>query len=261
MEVVKSYLAKSIVITAAVIVLQACNQKGIYTKGYYSRGQDRTAAPTIVPSKTDYYIVQKGDTLYSIAWQHGYDHRQLAAWNNIKAPYTIFPSQRVRVTPPASSSRTTQARTTKSARPPRPTGSSKKAATARPVWSKKVHWNWPAQGRLLSTFSNTDAARKGVDIGGRLGQPVLAAAAGTVVYSGNGLRGYGNLIIVKHNEEFFSAYAHNNKNRVKENQTVKASQRIADMGKSGTDKVKLHFEIRRDGKPVNPLRYLPKHRK
>ena len=130
-----------------------------------------------------------------------------------------------------------------------------------PSGASQSRWSWPAKGRLLSTFSHNDAGRKGVDISGRLGQPVQAAAAGKVVYSGNGLRGYGNLIIVKHNEEFFSAYAHNKKNLVKENQIVKARQKIADMGKSGTNKVKLHFEIRRDGKPVNPLSYLPKHRK
>ena len=240
------------------MLLDACSQTGIYTKGYYHRGA-RSAVPVIKKASGDYYTVQKGDTLYSIAWQHGYDHRQLAYWNGIKPPYTIFPLQRIRVTPPPKTvqrvpSSIKHQKTYKSVAKPSVTYKNNSAA------NKKVRWYWPTQGRLLSTFSKNDAGRKGVDIGGRLGQSVQAAAAGKVVYSGDGLRGYGNLIIVKHNEEYFSAYAHNKKNLVRENQFVKARQKIADMGKSGTNQIKLHFEIRRDGKPVNPLSYLPKHR-
>ena len=243
---------------AALLLLEACSHQGIYTKGYFRRGTTATA-PTPEPTTGDYYVVQKGETLYSIAWVHGYDHRQIAYWNNIKPPYTIFPQQRIRVTPPPATIE----------RVPSPTKHKKtykKTTTDIPYKAKsypsgKVRWHWPTKGRILSTFSHNDAGRKGVDIGGRIGQAVRAAADGKVVYSGNGLRGYGNLIIVKHNEEYFSAYAHNNKNLVKENQIVKANQKIADMGNSGTNQVMLHFEIRRDGKPVNPLSYLPKYRK
>ena len=111
---------------------------------------------------------------------------------------------------------------------------------------------------MISHFVAGDLTRQGIDISGRLGQPIIAAADGKVVYSGNGLRGYGNLVIIQHNETYFSAYAHNKKVLVKENEKVKSGQRIADMGNSGTDRVMLHFEIRRNGRPSNPLQYLPK---
>lgn len=119
-------------------------------------------------------------------------------------------------------------------------------------------WSWPAEGRLISGFQENAGLNKGIDIAGNLGQPVLAAAAGQVVYAGAGLRGYGKLLIIKHNESFLSAYAHNDGLLVKEGDHVKAGQRIADMGSSGTDRVKLHFEIRREGVPVNPMKFLPK---
>ena len=115
---------------------------------------------------------------------------------------------------------------------------------------------WPTEGTVTSNFAKS--GRKGVNISGRLGQSVLAAADGRVVYAGGGLRGYGELIIVKHNKRFLSAYAHNNRILVKEGDTVRVGQRIAEMGSTGTDKVMLHFEIRRDGNPVDPVRYLPK---
>jgi lipoprotein NlpD len=117
-------------------------------------------------------------------------------------------------------------------------------------------WHWPARGRVVRRFGS--AGSNGIDIAGRPGQPVRAASAGRVVYSGGGLRGYGELIIVKHNKRYLSAYAHNEEALVKEGDIVAGGQRIATIGRTGTDRVKLHFEIRRDGKPVNPLRYLPK---
>jgi len=124
--------------------------------------------------------------------------------------------------------------------------------------STNIKWNWPAQGDVIAKFSLVSPVNKGIDIAGRLGEPVLAAAAGTVVYAGSGLLGYGNLVIIKHNDRYLSAYAHSDRLLVKENQQVKARQPIAEIGSSGTDKVKVHFEIRRDGKPVDPMRYLPK---
>ena len=117
-------------------------------------------------------------------------------------------------------------------------------------------WAWPADGRVLSRYSEGDA--KGLDISGIRGEPVRAAASGRVVYQGSGLRGYGQLIIIKHNDEFLSAYAHNDRIYVKEGDAVKRGQKIADMGSSGSDRVKLHFEIRRQGVPIDPLKYLPK---
>jgi lipoprotein NlpD len=117
-------------------------------------------------------------------------------------------------------------------------------------------WRWPARGKVVTSFSAS--GRKGIDIEGRFGQTVMAAAGGRVVYSGSGLIGYGQLIIVKHNKRYLSAYAHNNKLLVKEGDAVKGGQRIAEMGRSGPNRALLHFEIRRDGKPIDPLRYLPK---
>jgi lipoprotein NlpD len=122
---------------------------------------------------------------------------------------------------------------------------------------KGLAWTWPASGTLLRGFDENSAS-KGLDIGGSRGRPVQAAAAGRVVYRGSGLRGYGQLIIIKHNEEFLSAYAHNDRIYIKEGDTVKRGQNIAAMGDTGSDEVMLHFEIRRNGKPVDPLKYLPK---
>ena len=126
------------------------------------------------------------------------------------------------------------------------------------VGSTQVNWQWPALGSVILPYSSMPQGNKGLNIAGKKGEPVRAAADGMVVYAGGGLRGFGNLVIVKHNDEFLSAYAHNDTIRVKENDTVKAGQTIADIGDSGTDKVQLHFEIRYQGQPVDPLRYLPK---
>ena len=220
--------------------------------------------------------VRRGETLYSIAFQHGKDYRKLARLNGIRAPYTIFAGQKIRLK--GSKKRvTTRPKSTKSAQVTKKTSkstikkstkklkknkkSSKKSvktASKKGLIKGRVSWKWPSKGMIIKKFSKKSATRKGLDISGRLGQAVKASAAGKVVYSGSGLRGYGRLIIVKHNERFLSAYAHNRKLLVKEGQVVKQGQRIAEMGRSGTDRVKLHFEIRSDGNPVDPLRYLPK---
>ncbi len=123
--------------------------------------------------------------------------------------------------------------------------------------TKDVMWIWPAKGAILTNFSSGQATLKGIDIAGIEGTPILAASEGEVVYSGNSLRGYGNLIIIKHQKNFLSAYAHNSKNMVKEGERVAAGQRIAQMGKTGTDRVKLHFEVRHHGKPIDPESVLP----
>ncbi|MGY5652210.1 murein hydrolase activator NlpD [Vibrio cincinnatiensis] len=122
---------------------------------------------------------------------------------------------------------------------------------------KVAKWLWPTKGRVIKSFSAGDQGNKGIDIAGQRGQPIISTAAGSVVYSGNALRGYGNLIIIKHNDHYLSAYAHNDQLLVKEGQSIKAGQKIATMGSSGTNSVRLHFEIRYQGKPVNPQRYLP----
>ncbi|WP_126455517.1 peptidoglycan DD-metalloendopeptidase family protein [Sulfuriflexus mobilis] len=214
------------------------------------------------------HTVTRGETLYSIAFQYGQDYRTLARRNRIKHPYTIYVGQKLKLagtTGPATRStrKSTQSPRTVTRTTAKPATRSKTEKTSRPESSKNtgtVRWRWPTQGKVVETFSSQSSTRKGIDIAGRLGQAVTAASAGKVVYSGSGLRGYGKLIIVKHNERYLSAYAHNRKLLVKEGDTVKTGQQIAEMGRSGADRVKLHFEIRREGNPVNPMSYLPKRR-
>lgn len=223
------------------------------------------------------HVVVPGDTLFSIAWRYGLKYEELAKYNGIAAPYIIKPSQVIRLdlqspttaTPVAKSSpplkNTTDSRQKETSSSRNSVYSRKENKTLKPTSATKVvtnvvapQWRWPAKGIILSSFQGNDGFNKGIDLGGKLGEPVLAAAAGQVVYAGSGLRGYGKLLIIKHNETFLSAYAHNERLRVKEGDLVKVGQVIADMGSSGTDRVKLHFEIRRDGTPVDPLKYLPR---
>ncbi len=214
------------------------------------------------PRPAAYYKVRAGDTLYAIAWRYGRDFRELARWNAIRPPYVIYPGQRLRLTPVARPRRqkTLAARTGSEERHKRErdhvkgTGERVKASPdSTPV--RPLKWRWPARGRILQLQSPLGV--KGVDIRGKRGQAVLATESGEVVYSGSGLIGYGRLIIIKHNDMFLSAYAHNSSLYVKEGDHVRAGQKIAAMGSSGSDVVALHFEIRRNGKPVPPLEYLP----
>lgn len=198
-----------------------------------------------------YRIVVAGDSLYSIAADVGVHYRQLAEWNKIGPPYVIRPGQRLRVSKPGNLATSTQQRSTKSPSQPKTVSKAPtKAAATGP-------WVWPTEGPILARF-RLNSANKGLDIGGKRGQTVRAAAAGQVVYQGSGLRGYGQLIIVKHNGEFLSAYAHCDRVYAKEGDVIKVGQKIAAMGGSGTDRVKLHFEIRYRGSPVDPLKYLPR---
>lgn len=243
----------------------------------------------------EYHTVTGGETLYSIAWRYGVDYRLLAEWNAIPEPYLIHPSQRLRLSPPDGLASATQIPPTPSIggdaklsapatiktptvelenripeietspppttilAPPQPPASpdiSKSAAIEEPTLPAKIEgpikWQWPTQGR-----ANSSSDKRGVNIEGQKGQIVEAAAPGEVVYSGSGLMGYGNLVIVKHDDEYLSAYAHNSKLLVKEGANVDARQAIAEMGDSGGAKqVMLHFEIRRNGTPVDPLDYL-----
>lgn len=205
------------------------------------------------------HVVSPGETLYSIAWRYGWDFKALARANRISAPYTIFPGQKIRLdasVPAAAAPSTTAARpsVTASPTPAKPAAPSPApAASAGPL-----SWQWPANGPLLGRFAANKVGRQGILIGGKSGDPVRAAEAGVVVYRGNGLTGYGNLLIIKHSETWLSAYAHNERMLVKEGERIKAGQTVATLGDTGTSRMQLHFEIRRNGKPVDPLGLLPK---
>lgn len=202
------------------------------------------------------YVVQPGDTLYKIAWRYSLDYRDLADWNGLGSGNMIYAGQSIRLTPPEGWSQRTRASAQGSASPP-----GTPATAARP--SKRVTspppsaWRWPTEGSVVGRFGQSALGGNGIDIQGRSGQPVLAAAGGEVVYSGSGLIGYGKLIIVKHNQTYLSAYGLNREIRVAEGDQVSAGQTIALMGEGPGRKPVLHFEIRRNGKPVDPLRYLP----
>jgi lipoprotein NlpD len=199
------------------------------------------------------YKVRKGDTLYSIAFRYGLDYKSLASINRIGPPYTIYANQVLRLKGTAKL-------------PEQDHGPVKPASkkTARPVASKPppiapvAAWRWPVKGRVLAPFSLKNPVNKGIDIAGREGERVMAAADGIVVYAGGNLRGYGKLVIVKHNDNFLSAYGNNQSLLVEEGQFVSAGKPIAQIGVSSDNVAMLHFEIRRDGKPENPLRYLPR---
>lgn len=243
--------------------------------------------------KLHYHTISRGDTLYSIAWRYGLDYRSLASLNGIGPPYTIYAGRKLKVSEGGSDLSpgtgyvgegtqvmavqdattgvtevgggvTEVAPVTETAPPEESPAESAPAvvqerqpAPARTGTAPPGQWLWPAKGRVISRFVADDPLRKGIDIEGALGQPVVASSGGQVVYAGSGLTGYGQLVIVKHNEQFLSAYAHNSKLLVKEGDAVKAGQSIAEIGSSGTDRNKLHFEIRSAGRPVDPLDYLP----
>ncbi len=301
------------------LVLGACASKS--PAPVVERGSS-AATPTAASAAAakDFYTVKKGDTLYSIALDHGLGPRELAAMNNIENPNRILVGQQLRVRaagagapapagdgvvtqpiggggvesrplesspataqPVAATGRNTatlkvepkagkepyseqvllqaqnqgQGPTPVPAVKPEETAVAVKPAEPRveSAGADDVPWAWPSTGKLVTPFN--DATSKGIDIGGKAGDPVLAAGDGKVVYAGTGLRGYGQLVIVKHNGTFLSAYAHNQKLLVKEGQSVTRGQKIAEMGNTDADQVKLHFEIRRQGKPVDPGKYLP----
>lgn len=246
--------------------------------------EDRQSrGPESVSSR--HYTVQQGDTLYSIAFRYGVDFRVLAAANGIAPPYTIYPGQKIDLerrapaakparsvastapatkpvskpvaTPapaPKSSQSTGTAKTTAPVAKPSPAPVKNETAT----WSGATvkNWRWPTNGRVTRGYSSS--VHKGIDIAGKRGDDVVAVAAGKVVYAGTGIVGFGELLIVKHNDVYLSAYGHNDRLLVAEGQQVGAGQKIAEKGSSGTDVVKLHFEIRREGKPIDPVRVLPK---
>jgi lipoprotein NlpD len=275
--------AVSLLVVLSLLMLPACHR-------HYRPTPAAKSPATIVKRQLNAdgsYYVRKGDTLYAIAFSYGVDPMDVARLNGISSPYTIYPGQKIQLMAPGAGSRnpdgssavkittvkTPAAVTTRTVETPKPSSSEKlEPAKSEPAKSAQVataapppasnsadptDWKWPADGRVIRGFVAGDPARNGLDIAGKEGQAITATSAGQVVYSGNGLIGYGELIIVKHSEKMLSAYAHNRVRLVKEGDQVWAGQKIAEMGRNSSDEQLLHFEIRALGKPVNPLTYLP----
>ncbi len=194
------------------------------------------------------YVVRNGDTLYNIAWRYGLDHRDLSRWNGIRNPNRIYPGQRLRLT-----GKTTATRRRTTASTPKPV-----PKPAPPPRQPAPAWKWPADGRVVSRFGDANALGQGIGIGGKDGQGIRAAGSGRVVYKGSGLIGYGQLLIIKHNDTYLSAYGYNKTVSVAEGDTVKAGQVIGRMGRGPGNRSMLHFEIRQNGGPIDPLSQLPK---
>jgi lipoprotein NlpD len=287
-----SLLFRVFIITITCISLTSC----IFSQNI-APTSDLSRKPVTRVSKPLQHTVKRGETLFAIAWRYDVDYRQLAAANGIGSDFLIYPGQalslstnnkrRTTAKSPAVSA-AASSRATSSVKPPKVISPklknvprkvvnktpSAKAPPSRPEkksprslsvatsnsFSRKLIWRWPAKGKVVTNFFSAKADSKGIDLSGKKGDSVTAAASGTIVYAGSGLRGYGKLIIIKHNDTYLSAYAHNNRIRVKEGQKVKVGQHIADIGLSGSraNIPKLHFEIRRNGQSVNPLTYLPK---
>ncbi len=236
--------------------------------------------------KPGYYTIKPGDTLIRVGLEQGQNWKDIVKWNNMDNPNLIEVGQVIRVAPPGTEAPSngtrpvtaakveTKALDAKPAAPaaasapatataPAPAASAAPVVAAAPAPSAPVSreadddvtWQWPSGGTVLSQFE--DGKTKGLAIAGRAGDPVLAAADGRVVYAGSGLRGYGNLVIIKHNNTYLTAYAHNQSLLVKEDQAVRRGQRIAEMGSSDAERVQLHFEIRKQGKPIDPAKLLP----
>lgn len=220
-------------------------------------------------NKKKYYIVRQGDTLYSIGFRSRLGYQKLSAWNNISSPYHLKVGQRIKLVKPKKTQKIQQVRRknrvilserrSTSQKTPRVERSSSQKKSTNSYGNKKVLkfiWQWPIDGKVIKNFSKT--GNSGIDIGAKLGQKVKSSASGKVVYSGSGIKAYGNLLIVKHNHLYLSAYANNRKLFVEEGQSVKSGQVIAEVGRVGGNKALLHFEIRKNGDSVNPLNYLPK---
>lgn len=207
-------------------------------------------AEPMPPAGEGEYRVQRGDTLYSIAFRNNLDFRELARWNGIGADYRISVNQLLRLTKPPSG-------TVIVAQPPPATASSVEIPAPMPALPLGFEWTWPTRGALVRGFAPAQGS-KGLDITGDVGQPVFAAAPGRVVYSGNALKGYGELIIIKHDEVHLSAYGYNRKRHVVEGDVVTSGQPIGELGVGPESKPLLHFELRARGKPVDPSKYLPK---
>ncbi len=283
----------SLALLTAVVLLGGCgsrvqNRAPVEDRGSVAGRPEPVATDPAAPvvkqlpgfenaGKPGYYTVKPGDMLIRIAVDHGQSPKDIARWSNVDNPNRIEIGQVLRVAPPATASSTAgvvtrpiiastvtpmtaaslpaAGGTDKPAATPAAAASAPVAASSSSATDDEIKWIWPTQGAVLAGFD--EAKNKGLDIGGSAGDPVLAAADGRVVYVGAGLRGYGNLIILKHNNMYLTAYAHNQTLLIKEDQSVRQGQKIAEMGSSDADRVKLHFEVRRQGKPVDPAKYLP----
>lgn len=270
-------LLRSVTGLLLVLLLSSCASRSNLapvTSGWQSRHAQGT------------YIVQPGDTIYAIAWRYGLDYRDFARYNHIAPPYKIVVGQRLRYgnkpnkntnlntdtayrknssasitrltkqntaeyTPAISFTQKQAVKVSSSAQNLARRSQNDKSATG------PLHWQWPTKGKIIASFSTTPPVNKGIDIAGKMGQPVYAAATGSVVYAGSGIRGYGQLILLKNSNEYLSAYANNSVLLVKEGQFVQAGQEIAKMGNTDATRIMLHFEIRASGVPVNPLQFLP----
>lgn len=267
-----------LLLTTMTALLAACGSTG-YVPIQDLAINTSTGTASIVlgykPKAPTVYKVKAGDTLFAIAWRYGWDYKKLARLNNIPSPYTIYVGQKIafnaasasQIAPANKVATKTTSKTVAKSSTTQPTVVSKPKTTTSKVVSpvmkpykgaSNVSWQWPIQGRLVETFNSRSETSKGVDIAAKPGSSVTAAATGQVVYAGDGIQGYGNLLIIKHNDTYLSAYAYNNRLLVKEGDLVKRGQLIAQSGKGPQLDGRLHFEIRKDGKPVNPQSYLPK---
>ena len=245
---------------ALMAAVAACGTATVVKRPGASSAATASTPRASVPKPGQTAVVRRGDTLFALARIHNITPGDLAAWNGLSNPNAIYPGQTLRLYPGGTAAVT---------RPPAATGgaahTAPKPATTPPTpvatpapASSGIGWRWPAEGALVGRFVAGETTKQGVDIAGAIGDTVRAAGPGVVVYSGAGLVGYGELIIIKHNEQWLSAYGHNRKRLVNEGQNVKAGEQIAEMGRTGTSRDMLHFEIRYEGKPVDPLIYLPK---
>jgi lipoprotein NlpD len=226
-----------------------------------------STATATVPTPPGYYRVKRGDTVLRIALDQGQSYRDIVRWNNLTDPNLIEVDQLLLVRPPAGKM-TVKPLTSAAATPPTTSPPQKNAdqRMAEPAAEPKleavkpdapppgIRLSWPAKGKVVEDF--IDGKNKGIDIAGKLGDPIQAASDGRVVYAGNSLRGYGNLVIVKHDNTYLTAYAHNRNLLVKEGDAVRKGQKIAEMGDTDANSVRLHFELRVNGKPVDPLPFL-----
>ncbi|EAR54721.1 hypothetical lipoprotein NlpD [Photobacterium sp. SKA34] len=286
----KKIIQPSLLAVTSMILLSACSSHTPAPVANLSKDYSQLERGSF---KGNSYTVKRGDTLYFISYVTGQNVKDIVKINNLSEPYIIYPGQRLVLSNGSNSSSyststppivvkpsvvnitpTTQKKpevkqpeqktTNKTVAQPKPKEYSENSKVNKPVTTKPIissatsKWAWPVKGKIIAGFSNSDNGNRGIDIAGTRGEAIKATAAGLVVYAGDALPGYGNLVIIKHGEDYLSAYAHNDKILVKEQQQVKAGQKIASMGSTGASSVRLHFEIRYKGKSVDPMRYLPK---
>ena len=247
-------------IVSLVLLIGACSNMA-YEDASSGGGATQRGSSTR-GSVPESYVVRSGDTLYSIAFRYGLDQRQLASWNNLRNPNQINAGQRLVLRAPGGSRTGATSSASTSTRPATSSAGSTAAATRPPAPppAARPDWLWPTRGEIVSRFGQRGVLSSGIGIAGTLGQDVVAAAPGRVVYSGTGLPDYGHLVIIEHNDTWLSAYGHNRSVLVSQGQTVARGQKIAEMGPGPGGAPRLHFEIRRNGDPLDPVPLLPRGR-